>query len=114
MAKRSDESIYALPEVKDILTDKDANELQALLTEAHSLTGAEARLKELKTRIRALAAGQIGVRFNNLAAIIRFQGGKMSINRAKLVENGVSPQQIEDSMVEGEGYWVCELPKASL
>ena len=110
MAKRSDDLLFELPET-DVLGKQAATEVNLLLQEAHSLSGVAARLKEIKDRITELAQGYPGVRYKNMCAIVRYQSGKRSLDRALLVENGVTPEQIEQSMKEGSGYWVCELPK---
>ena len=110
MAKRSDEVLYALPETTELRSAATV-ELNALLTEAHSLAGVESRLKQIKDRIKELAQGYPGVRYGDLCAIVRFQTGKKSLDRALLVENGVTPEQLEAGTKEGAGYWVCELPR---
>ncbi len=112
MAKRSDETLYALPETKEIFKGQARLELEQLLTEAHSLTHVEKRLKEIRNRIVELVKGNYGVRLNNNCAIVRFQSGQSRLVKELLIENGVTPQQIEDSTKQGEGYWVCELCKA--
>ena len=110
MAKRSNDTLYDLPTTKDAL-GAQAGELDVLLEEAHFLAGTEKRLKEVKARIIELAQGLPGVRHKNLCSIVRYQRGRASLNRELLIENGVTPRQIEASMREGEGYFVCELQK---
>jgi hypothetical protein len=112
MAKRSDENLFQLPTTQEAIQSKrDRVELEALLREAHSLSDAARRLSEVKKRIIELAQGTPGVRYNNLCAIVRYQDGKLSLDRALLVEAGVTPLQLESGTKRGEGYWVCELPK---
>lgn len=123
MAKRSDESLAQLPEVDlpkrlpplSQIADTDVSSLpiSVLLVEAHALKQAEARAKAVKQRIRELVHEEgygEGVRCLGVCAIIRWQAGRRSLSREKLIDNGVTPRQIEASMVEGEGYWMCELP----
>lgn len=112
MAKRSDESLSQLQEVKDLLSDdpQQANRVTALLKESTSLRGAEKRLKEIKKELTDLLAGTSGTRVGNQCCIVRFQGGKSSLKVDLLVENGVTPEQIKASTMTGEGYYVVELP----
>lgn len=117
MAKRNDEQLYLLPETK--AASKAAKlKLDNLLREAHSIKGFEKRLKEIKTEIseiiqaQGLAAdGMLGVRSGDKCAIVRWQGGRKSLSKELLIENGVSPAQIEASEKQGEGYWIVELPE---
>ncbi len=129
MAKRSDESLYSLPEVKlpkkvPQLTlissvNVESMAMAALLLEAHALRDAERRFKEVKERIReqihehgyADAEQHLGVRAGNACALVRWSEGRRSISRELLIENGVSPGQIEASTKQGEGFWVTELPE---
>lgn len=117
MGKRSDESLYSLPETK--AAGKAAkNKLDALIREAHSIKGFERRLKEIKSEISELiqqhglaAEGTLGVRSGDKCAIVRWQNGRKTLRKELLIENGVSPEQIAMSETEGEGYWVVELPE---
>lgn len=116
MAKRSTENLSQLPLPGDVfdMTDPDerkkAHRTQTLLTEATGLLGAEARLKEIKDELKELLNGTNGTRYQNQCCIVRFQSGRKVLKPALLIENGVSADQITQSTVEGEGYWVCELP----
>lgn len=111
MGKRSDESLYALP-------DQSKGELAALLAEAHSLRDAESRLKEVKKRIVELvqeqglgADGKLGARSGEFCTVIRWQDGRASLDRALLVEAGVTAAQLAAGTKVGQGNWVCELPR---
>lgn len=129
MAKRSDEALYELPEVK--LPKKvpqltlvspaglDSMPIAVLLAEAHALREAKARLEAVKEKIRervhaegyADSTGRMGVRVGNSCSIVRWSGGRTSISRELLVENGVTPEQIEAATKVGNGFWVVELPE---
>lgn len=129
MAKRSDEALYELPEVK--LPKKvpqltlvspaglDSMPIAVLLAEAHALREAEKRLREVKEKIReaihaqgyADPTGRLGVRAGTSCALVRWSEGRASLSKELLVENGVSPAQIEASTKRGEGFWVLELPE---
>jgi hypothetical protein len=116
VAKRSDESLYALTEVEKAFNlKKEAgikSELTALINEAHSLRDAEARLKKVKERIIELAQGYGGgLRVGSNCAIVRYMSGKVNLNKEMLLNNGVTIEQINASMKEGNGYWQCELPR---
>ena len=111
MAKRSNESLYEFSETKSLGDKSKTNRLNALLREAHSLRDAIERLKKVKEEIVELAQGYEGLRFGKLCVCVRWQDGRRTLNRELLVENGVTPQQIELSMKQGEGGWVCELPQ---
>lgn len=124
MGKRSDESLYDLPEIDPpekkapVLSsvaqfDPRTAGLPTLLAEAHTLKEVEGRLKLVKELIKeaVLSKNTNGLRCGPLCAIVRFQAGKRTLDREMLVENGVTPAQIEASVKEGPGYWVCELPK---
>lgn len=112
MAKRSSDSLVQLQTVSDLFGDDavQANQVAILLKEATSLRGAEKRLKEIKVLLKEALSGAPGVRQGNQCCIVRFQAGKASLKPALLVENGVTPEQIEASTTRGEGYYVCELP----
>jgi len=119
MAKRSDHTLLTLPNVDDLAADK-RNKLTALLREAHSLKQAEERLKAVKKEIvemvqqEGLASeGNMGVRSGDLCSIVRWQGGRKMLDKALLVEAGVTAAQIEAGTKEGEGFWMCELPVIS-
>lgn len=112
MAKRSSDSLVQLQTVADLFGDDPlgANVVAQLLKEATSLRGAAKRLTEIKAQLKEALAGAPGVRQGNQCCIVRFQGGKTSLKPALLIENGVTPEQIEASTTRGEGYYVCELP----
>lgn len=115
--KRSDDQLLNLPETS-AASRGVRHKLDTLLREAHSLKGVEKRLKEIKTEIVDLVQqhglvaddGTIGTRVGDLCCVVGYRAGRRSLDRELLVENGVSPAQIEMSFKEGEGYWVCELP----
>lgn len=117
MAKRSDEQLYQLPETS-AASRGAKHKLDALLREAHSLKGMEKRLKEVKDEIKDLVQqqglvaedGSIGARLGELCCIVRYSPGRRTLDRELLVENGVTPQQIEQSFKEGSGFYTCELP----
>lgn len=115
--KRSDDQLYTLPEVSDIRQSRPKTEISALLREAHSLTGAAKRLKEIKDRLTEIIQeqglandGRLGVRDGPRCVIIHWQDGKRSLNRELLVEAGVTIEQLEAGLKQGAGSWVCELP----
>lgn len=116
MPRRSDDSLFSLPEVQ-MASRTARSKLNTLLREAHSLRHVERRLKDIKKEIVELLQandlqneqGQMGCRSGELCALARYQDGKRAISRELLIENGVTPGQIEASMKQGEGYWVVEL-----
>lgn len=116
MAKRSDESLYSLPETTQA-SRAARMRLDALLLEAKSLLGVAARLSTIKTEISALVQAEglandngYGVRNGNVCAIVSYAAPRRTLNRALLVENGVSPDVIAASMKESEeGTWRVEL-----
>jgi hypothetical protein len=115
MAKRSSDLLYTLPDVDTLAADKK-NKLSALLREAHSLKEAEARLKAVRAEIvemvqaEGLAAeGHLGARSGNLCCVVRWQQGRKTLDRALLVDAGVTPAQLDMGTKEGQGYWMCEL-----
>ena len=117
MGKRSDDTLYALPETKEA-TAAARKELDVLLKRAHELKTAEAEFKQVKSRISEIVQAQglagdgaLGVRKGNLCCIVRYQNGRESLRRDLLVENGVDIEILERSTVRGEGFWVCELPE---
>lgn len=116
MAKRSDDKLYSIPETKDIagIKKKEKAELESLLREASSLQQAVDRLADIKKRIIELAQGfPEGVRVGRQCAIVSWCNGRKMLNKELLIENGVTPKQIESSYKEGDGYWKCELPSIS-
>lgn len=115
MAKRSDETLFALPETNSVSRGVKVR-LDALLREAHSLRAVEKRLKEVKLELQELIQTNglanedtIGVRSGQLCCIVRFNPGRKTLDKSLLIDNGVSPEQIEASTREGEPYVVCEL-----
>jgi len=64
------------------------------------------RRQEIKTELAALAKAHDmpGMRHGQLAVYYGGQKTKWSLNRALLLENGVTPQQLEDSMKESKPY----------
>lgn len=125
MAKRSNEALSELPETTELsavgtytseLYGTRMNiktEVQKLLLEAHTLREAEGRLKAVKARLSTIIReeGMEGVRHGNLCCITRYQAGRRSLDRTLLVENGVTPEQIEMSMKVGDPITVVELPE---
>lgn len=121
MAKRTDESLLSLPETTEVKLRVARTKLNDLLQEAHDLKAASERLAKIKEEIqeiiistRSLRYGEdnkMGARNGNLCAIVRWTNGRKSLNAELLIENGVTPEQIEKSTKEGNGYWVLELPK---
>lgn len=115
MPKRTDDVLYSLPETS--AASRGAKiKLDALIREAHSLRGLEKRKKEVSAEIVELIQAQglgdgerLGCRSGNLCAVIRYQSGRRSLDKELLIENGVTPRQIEASMKEGTGYWICDL-----
>jgi hypothetical protein len=94
------------------------HKLDTLLREAHSLRQVEKRLKEVKSEIIELLQsqenlqtedGKLGCRAGELCCMARFQSGRRSLDREMLVENGVTPAQIESSFKTGPDFWVLEL-----
>lgn len=114
MAKRSDYKLDALPETASAGALR--GELDSLLREAHSLKGFEKRMKEVKARIGEIIQseglsgdGVLGVRSGNLCAITSWRDGRESFNKELAIEAGITPEQIQQSMKRGEGYWMVEL-----
>lgn len=125
MPKRSNESLEALPSVKELRNSKiksefyhgaamtQQTEAEKLLYEAHTLREAEGRLKKIKARLAEIAReeGLDGLRHGNLCCIVRYQDGRRSLDRTLLVENGVTPEQIEMSTRQGDPITIVELPE---
>lgn len=115
MAKRSDEQLYNLPETS-AASRGARHKLDALLREAHSLRDAEKRLKQVREEIREIIQqqdlvsedGTLGVRHGEMCCVVRYQQGRRTLDRELLVENGVTPAQIEGSFKEGAPFYVCE------
>lgn len=111
MAKRSDEKLYELPDPTEVLgASQPANRVKALLLEAYGLRDAANRMTAIKAELKEALAGSSGVRHGNQCCIVRFQNGKKTLKVDLLIENGVTPEQINASMKESEPYYVCELP----
>ena len=66
----------------------------------------KARRAEIKTELAALAVAHDmpGMRHGQLAVYYGGEKTKWSLNRGLLLENGVTPQQLEDSMKESKPY----------
>lgn len=124
MGKRSNESLEVLPETGDLPDLKISSDLygtrmtvrqeaQKLLAEAHQLREAEGRLKSIKARLAEIIReeGLDGLRHGMLCCIPRYQAGRRSLDRGLLIDNGVTPEQIEMSMRQGEPITVVELPE---
>lgn len=64
------------------------------------------RIDELKKRIETIQdyARVKGFRHGEFAFRSKYLEGRMSLDKGKLMENGVTAQQIADSMKKGEGY----------
>ena len=67
---------------------------------------AEKREKELKLELEQIQtkAGVAGLRYGNLCFVARQMEGRETLDRGKLIENGVSPKIIAKSIVKGEPY----------
>lgn len=133
MAKRSSESLLELPDVTDLppsfvsadllnegktgkhypKTISILDEATALLKEAHFLREAEGRLKLIKARLTEIIReeGWDGMRSGRFCCMSRYQAGRKTLDRALLVENGVTPEQIEASFKVGDPITVVELPE---
>lgn len=123
MAKRSAELLLALPEIKPAkklpilsqIADADpaTMSLANALAEAHALRRAGDRLSAVKDRIRELVMDtdkQDGFRIGPVCVLNRWNEGRRSFDRALAIEvAGITPEQIEQSMKQGGGYWVTEL-----
>lgn len=88
-------------------------EARLLLTEAHSLREAEGRLKLIKARLTEIIReeGWDGIRSGRFCCMPRYQAGRKTLDRTLLVENGVTPEQIEASFKVGGPITVVELPE---
>jgi hypothetical protein len=116
MAKRSDEQLYTLPEIlHSDFEMQQKDEICRLLREAHEqkllADAADKRLKKAKARLTELLQGTPGARSGEFCCIIGWQGGRETLDRTLLVENGVTPEQIKKSMKKGDGSWRVELPR---
>lgn len=118
MSKPSDDKLIDLPEVKTA-NRSVRRELEQLIREAHSLKDLEKRSKEVRDRIKEIVQaeslcsqdGKFGARVGELCVLTKWSDGRRSLDRAKLVENGVTVEQLEASMKQGEGFWTCEVMK---
>lgn len=117
MAKRNAETLLNLPETKDIHDRKLRNEFNALLTEAHTLREAEKRLKEVKSRIAEIMTeeslvaedGTIGARNGLLSVTMSWREGRETLDKERLIDAGVTIEQLAYGMKKGQPYQVVEL-----
>lgn len=86
-----------------------------LLTEGHQLRKvmqeADERLKEIKSELTQiqLLNDLPGLRYNNYCFIAVERAGRQTLSKEKLIDYGVDPRIIADSMVTGGSYMQCEL-----
>lgn len=118
MAKRNDDTLYDLIDIKETSPFVQKGNLRALIREAHSLRGVESRLKEIKSQIAQIVQeeglvnehGVTGVRDGQACIIVRWQEGRETFNKEKAVEAGITPAQIRAAMVKGKAFQVVEMP----
>lgn len=80
--------------------------LKALETAMREESEVKERVEDLKSSLTELqkASGLAGLRFERLCFIARDMPGSRVLDRVKLIENGVKPSVIEDSMRQGKPY----------
>lgn len=100
--------VYAeLPDVREI---RCGAEVANLLIELDSVTlmekAAKERGDEIKLELTATqgAFGLPGLRFETYCFVARAMPGRKSLDKELLLENGVKPQVIKDSMKTGDPY----------
>lgn len=124
MAKRSDDKLYALPEVREA-PPEDHDKLARLINEAHQLKAvfddAEEKLKAKKKEIAEVvfedglcaADGTFGYRNGRFAVVVTTVMGREGLSRELLIENGVTVEQIKKSLTRGEPFNTVELVEIS-
>lgn len=114
MAKRSSETILAMPDTKVLSGTRLRNEAVQLLldAEAHmkTINEAEIAMKKIKARLVEIQIEHNvpNLRHNRFCAIVSYRNGAARLSREKLIENGVDPEVIKASTVQGDPYTVCE------
>jgi len=85
---------------------KAKNLLEELESLTETLRAAEKREKEVKAELEGIQdkSGWEGLRYGVLCFVARKMEGRETLDRAKLLENGVSPKIIAKSIVKGEPY----------
>lgn len=112
---RSSETLESLPDYADLKKAPSKSKTIQLLQEGHQLRHvmqeADARLKEIKSELSQiqLINELPGVRYGNLCFIASERAGRATLSKEKLIDNGVSPEQIAASMSAGAPYIVAEL-----
>jgi hypothetical protein len=114
---RSNETLTSLADFAEVKKAPSRARAIQLLQYGHQLMAtmrdAEQRLRETKNE---LAQIQIlndaeGLRYGDLCFMSSTISGRRSLDRTLLLENGVSPSQIEASMKQGESSLRMELCK---
>lgn len=103
--RRADELplVSVLPRSKMDLAIKLIQEDVAI---QEAMAGAAARRAAIKESLAAICKDeeQPGLRYGQLAVYYNGEKTKWSLNRAMLLENGVTPEQLEESMKESKPF----------
>jgi len=110
MARRSDETLQKLPELKSLDVDKSkALKLKKLMARAIELSASARELKEVRSQITELGQDIGQFRIGDMCAIVSFTDGRRTLSKELLIENGVTPLQLAKSTKVSDGNWKLEL-----
>lgn len=95
--------VSVLPKPKMKTAARLLEELEAVIAARES---AEEREQEIKLQLEEIQhdAGALGLRYGDLCFIAREKPGRRTLDKGLLIENGVAPEVIEQSMKEGAPY----------
>lgn len=111
MARRSDESLMQLPELDELEKSKKVRErIKQLRLEAEELQQGVKRLAEIRKELVELTQKYGQVRIGDFCIFCTWTDGRQTLSKELLIENGVTPNQIKQSMKRGDGNWKLELP----
>lgn len=112
MAKRSDEALYAYPELSDVLAKNKLKQakITKLLKRAAEIKPLLTELKDIKAELIELGQDIGEARIDKYCFRITWSNGRKTLDKGLLVENGVTPAQIQNSYrTSGDGNWKLEL-----
>ena len=105
----------SLPTVESIRNKKERNKVIDLLEEGNlikaSIDRESQRLDEIKDELLLIQEELElpGFRNGRNCFAATWRDGKRSLNKELLIENGVTPEQIQAGYKQGEGYWSKDL-----
>lgn len=114
---RSDDNLSTLPDYAELKGKAAPSKPKVinLLSEGHALrkviSEADLRLKEIKSELTQiqLLNEMPGIRYGTLCFMAVERAGRSTLSKEKLIDNGVDPYIISQSMVQGQSYMQCEL-----